>query len=398
MPKQDYYEVLGVDSNATDRDIKQAFKRMARKYHPDVAENKEEAEIHFRQINEAYAILSDDEKKGMYDQFGHAAFGNSGGGGGGGGGSYNWPNSGGSGGFGFGASDLDDFVNAFFGSGRSGFGTGSSQRRTQAQRGRDLRKDVEIDLEQAYTGIETEFTVESYQPCPVCNGRRVKPGAGFRTCHVCHGNGAIRNMQSTFFGQFVTTTTCNKCHGEGQIPEELCEECKGEGRTINKEKITVTIPAGIENGTRMRVQERGEAGIYGGPSGDLYVFVFVREHDIFKRVGKDLFVDIPLGFADAALGAEKEIETFDGIEKVKIDTGIQSETVITLRGKGMPDIRGRRRGDLNVKVKVITPTKLTDGQRQILCDFAEEGPQFHYEEKGFFGKLFDALTGKGKKN
>lgn len=390
MPKQDYYEVLGVDKSATERDIKSAFKKMARKYHPDVAENKEEAEIHFRQINEAYAVLSDTDKRKVYDQFGHDAVG----GAGGGGGAYDWHNAGG---FGFGSGGLDDFVNAFFNSGMGGFGSGTSRRRTQAQRGRDLRKDIEIDLEQAYRGTEIDFTVESYQPCPVCNGRRVKPGAGFRACHVCHGSGAIRNVQSTFFGQFVTTTTCNKCQGEGQIPEELCEECEGEGRTINKEKISVTIPAGIENGTRMRVLEKGEAGIYGGPSGDLYVFIYVKEHDIFKRMGRDLFVNMPVGFADAALGSEKEIETFDGIEKVKISEGTQSETVITLRGKGMPDIRGRRRGDLNVKLKVITPTKLTDRQRQLLCDFVKEGPQFHYEEKGFFGKLFDALTGKGKK-
>jgi len=392
MPKQDYYEVLGVGRNATDRDIKRAFKRMARKYHPDVAENKEEAEIHFRQINEAYAVLSDSEKRKMYDQFGHAAFG----GAGGGGSAYGWPQGGGFSDFGFG--DFDDIMSAFFGSGMGGgFRRGGTHSRVQAQRGRDLRKDVEIDLEEAYKGVEIDVTVESYQPCPVCNGRRVKPGAGFRTCHVCNGSGTIRNVQNTFFGQFVTTTTCNNCHGQGQIPEELCEECHGEGRTINREKIMVKIPAGIENGTRMRVPEKGEAGMYGGPPGDLYVFVFVHEHDIYKRVGKDLFVDMPIGFADAALGAEKEIETFDGIEKIKIEEGTQSETVIRLQGKGMPDIHGGRRGDLNVKVKVITPTKLNERQRQLLCDFAKEGPQFHCKEKGFFNKILDALTGKGKK-
>lgn len=385
MAKRDYYEILGVERNATKNEIKMAYKKLARKFHPDVAENKEEAEVKFREINEAYSVLGDDEKKAGYDRFGHAGVSSAAGGGYGG-----FPFDSGFGGFGGGG--FEDIFDAFFDMG--GLGGRRGRSRTRAVRGRDVRKDVEIKLEDAFNGLETNVEVETDQNCPVCDGRRVKPGAGFKQCHVCHGQGAVRNVQNTVFGQFVTSTTCHKCNGTGQIPEEVCEECNGTGRTRNKRKITVNIPKGIDNGQRIRIPDEGEAGQFGGPNGDLYIFVFIKEHDIFERRGADLFTELPIGFADAALGAEKEISTFDGPQKVKIKEGAQSETVIKLKGLGMPELQGKRRGDLHVKVKVITPTKLSKKQRDLLCQFADEGPQFHCEKKSFFGKILDAITGK----
>ena len=385
MTKQDYYEILGVSKSATDKEIKTAFKRLARQYHPDVAENKEEAEHKFKEINQAFSILSDREKRQMYDQYGHAGVSGSGAG--------DWPFGGGfssSAGFG----DFEDLFSTFFDMG-GGYGGGRRRgSRSSARRGRDLVRDVEIELEEAYRGLDYDFDLEMYQTCPICNGRKVKPGAGFKTCEQCHGAGMMRNVQNTMLGQFVTTSTCNRCGGEGKIPEEFCEECKGSGRTISKQQISVKIPAGIEEGMSLRVQEKGEAGENGGPSGDLYVRVRIKEDKRFIRHGKDLYVDLPVGFADAALGAEKELETFEGTEKVKIHAGVQAGTIIDIRGKGMPDIRGARAGDIKVRVNVVTPTKLTDKQKRLLCEFAEEGPQFHCEEKGFFSRLFDAITGK----
>ncbi len=379
MTKRDYYEILGIERNATKHEVKMAYKKLARKYHPDVAENKEEAEIRFREINEAYAVLSDDEKKATYDQFGH----------------------GGLSGAGFGGSPFDadfgdggfgDIFDMFFGSGMGG--RRGRPRGPQPVRGRDVRKDIEIDLEEAFRGVEMDVDVQTYQKCPVCYGRRVKPGSGYRQCSQCQGQGAIRNVQNTMFGQFVTSSTCSACQGSGQIPEELCEECKGQGKTISRRKITVTVPPGIEEGQRIKIPGEGEAGEYSGPSGDLYIFVFIREHEQFNRRGADLFVDLPIGFADAALGTSREIEVFGETVKIEIDGGTQSETVITKKGKGMPRLRGDGRGDLHAKVKVVTPTKLTKKQRDLLCQFADEGPQFHCEKKGFLGKIFDAITGK----
>lgn len=385
MVEQDYYGVLGVEKGATEREIKMAFKKLARKYHPDVAENKEEAEVKFREINEAYGVLADKDKRRMYDQFGHAGVKS--------GGSYSgfgdWP-FGGTGA----ASGFGDIFEMMFDMG--GMGSTRSRPRSRAQRGRDLRKDVEITLEEAYTGTEIEFTMEMYQPCPVCNGRRTKPGTGLKECGVCHGAGAVRNIQNTMFGQIVTNTPCSNCQGEGQIPEQVCEECHGEGRTIGKENISVKIPPGVEDGMRLRLPNKGEAGMFGGPTGDLYVFISILEHDFFFRQGNNLIAEIPIGFADAALGAEKEFKSFEGLEKIDIKAGTQSDTLITISGKGMPDVRSGRKGDLIVKLKVITPTRLTDKQKKLLQAFGQVGPQFHMEKKGFFGKLYDAITGKGK--
>jgi molecular chaperone DnaJ len=261
-------------------------------------------------------------------------------------------------------------------------------------RGRDVRKDLEIELEDAFNGKEMTLDVETYQTCPVCYGRRVKPGSGYKQCQACQGAGMLRSVQNTVFGQFVSSTTCNKCQGAGQIPDELCLECDGLGKTKNKRKISVNIPRGIDNGQRIRITGEGEAGEFGGPAGDLYIFIYVKEHDFLKRSGRDLVADLPVGFADAALGSEKEIQSIDGPVKVEIKEGTQPGTVLTIKGKGMPDLRDGARGDMLVRVNVVTPTKLTRKQRDLLCQFAEEGPQFHCEKKGFLGKILDAITGK----
>ena len=375
MAKKDYYEILGVERGCTKHEIKMAYKKLARKYHPDVAEEKDEAEVRFREINEAYSVLSDEEKKANYDRFGDAGIAGSGMGG-----------SHFDGGFG-------DIFDMFFDMGGVR-GRRGRTRGPQPARGRDVRKDIEIDLEEAFRGVEMDVDVETYQKCPVCYGRRVKPGAGYKQCSVCQGQGAIRNVQNTMFGQFVTSSTCSNCQGTGQIPEEFCEECRGQGKTISKRKITVNVPPGIDDGQRIRIPGEGEAGEYSGPSGDLYIFVFVKEHEHLKRSGTELLVDLPIGFADAALGTTREIEVFDEKLKIEIKAGTQSETVITKREKGMPKLRGDGRGDLHVRVKVVTPTKLSKNQKDLLCKFAEDGPQFHCGKKGFFGKIIDAITGK----
>jgi molecular chaperone DnaJ len=347
-------------------------------------ENKEEAEIKFREINEAYSVLGDEEKRSLYDQFGVAGVS----GAAGGGSPY-----GGFGGFGGG---LDDIFDAFFGGGMGGFGGSRARRSSQphATKGRDVRYDVEIDLEKAYAGDEMKIDLETFQNCPVCNGRRVKPGAGYSTCQTCKGQGVIQSVQNIMFGQFVTTTTCSKCHGQGQIPEQYCEECSGSGKTINRRKVSFKIPPGVDTGNRIRVPAEGEAGEYGGPPGDLYIQIFVKPHDVFERQGKDLYTEVLIGFADAALGTVREIETFDDKVSLDIPAGTQSETVFTVRGRGMPNPHGGSRGNLNIKVKVVTPTKLDKKQKELLRQFADSGPQFHQEKKGIFSKFVDVITGK----
>jgi molecular chaperone DnaJ len=384
MYEKDYYKILGIEKNASKNEVKMAFKQLARTYHPDVAENKEEAEVKFREINEAYSVLGDDEKRAMYDQFGVAGISGAAGGG---------SPFGGFGGFGGG---LEDIFDAFFGGSRGGFSGSRSGRSSQphATRGRDVRYDIEIDLEKAYTGDEMKIDLETFQTCPVCNGRRVKPGSGFTTCQTCKGHGVIQSVQNIMFGQFVTTTTCSKCQGQGQIPEQYCEECNGVGKTINRRKISFKIPPGIDTGNRIRVPSEGEAGEYGGPSGDLYIQVYIKPHDIFERQGNNLFAEIAIGFADAALGTVKEIETFDGKVSIDIPAGTQSETVFTIKGKGMPNLHGGGKGTLNVKVRVVTPTKLDKKQKELLRQFADAGPQFHPEKKGIFSKFVDVITGK----
>lgn len=387
MTKQDYYTILGVDRSASKNEIKMAFKKLARQYHPDVAENKEEAEIKFREINEAYAVLSDDEKKSAYDNFGPEGVASAGRYGGEG-----FPFGGGFGDMG-GMGDIFEMLFDMGTGGRRSSGRGRS-RQQRPVRGRDVRKDIEIKLEEAFRGLEMNVDLETYQTCPVCNGRRVKPGAGYTQCASCQGTGTISHVQNTLFGQIMSSSTCSKCSGTGQIPNEYCEECRGAGKTISKRKISVKIPAGVDTGNRIRIPEEGEAGEFGGPAGDLYIFVFVKEHERFKRNGKDLILELPIGISDAALGTSLDIKTFDGEETIDVKEGTQPDKILTLKEKGMPDVRGGKHGDLHIRLKVVIPTKLNKKQKDLLRQFAEEGPQFHKPKKGFFDKIVDSITGK----
>lgn len=376
MAKRDYYEVLGVSRDAGEQEIKKAYRRLARQYHPDVNKDDPEAEAKFKEVNEAYRVLSDPETRARYDQFGHAAFEQAGANAGGGSDPF-----GGFGGFG----GFDDIFDMFFG--------GGERRRTGPVRGADLRFDLELDFEDAAFGVETEIEVPRTEVCPRCRGNQAEPGTPIRTCPNCGGSGEVRQARQTAFGRFVNVQPCANCRGEGKVVEKPCTECRGAGAVHRRRKLKVKIPAGVDEGYRLRLSGEGEAGERGGPPGDLYVFISVRPHELFERHGNDVICEVPISFTQAALGDEIEVPTLDGRAKVKVPEGTQSGTRFRLRGKGIPDPRGYGRGDHFVHVKVVTPTRLTDRQRELLKAFAEAGGDKVEEAKGFFDRVKDALKG-----
>lgn len=374
MAKQDYYETLGVSKNASEEEIKKAYRSLARKYHPDV--NKAEgAEDKFKDINEAYRILSDPEKKTQYDRFGHAAFENGGAGGGFGGD------------FGGGFDDLGDiFSDLFFGGG------GGGSRSNRPRRGADLRYDMTIEFTEAAFGVEKKISIPRLEVCSHCHGNQAEPGTPIKDCPDCHGSGQQRVVQQTPFGQVQSTRTCSRCRGQGKIVEKPCTKCNGEGRVRNSSKITVKIPAGIDHGQIVRVAGKGEAGSNGGPYGDLQIVVHVKPHEYFSRKGNDVLLEVPITFAQAALGDEIVVPTLSGDVNMKVNEGTQSGKVMRLRGKGIDDVRGYGRGDQLVTLKIVTPTKLTDKQKEILREFAAEFGEVPQEgQKGFFDKVKDAF-------
>lgn len=375
VSKRDYYEVLGVSKGASDDEIKKGFRKMARKYHPDVnRDNTKEAEEQFKEVNEAYEVLSNSERRAQYDQFGHAAFEGGAGGGGGFGGF------GGGGGF-------NDIFDMFFG-GQSGFGG----RQPGPEKGSDLRYDMEITFEQAAFGVETEIQIPRTEDCKKCNGSGAAPGTHAETCSQCKGSGQIQVAQNTPFGRMVNTRTCDRCHGEGKIVQTPCKECHGQGKTRVKRKIKVKIPAGVDNGSRLRVSHEGEAGLRGGPPGDLYVYIFVKSHKLFTREGSEVICEVPISFVQATLGDEIEVPTLDGKVKLKITEGTQSGTIFRLREKGIPHLRGNGRGDQHVRVKVVTPQKLNEKQRELLQEFGKaSGENINPEQKNFFKKVKDVF-------
>lgn len=378
MSKRDYYEVLGVNKGASDDEIKKAFRKLARKYHPDVNRDKtKEAEEQFKEINEAYEVLSNSERRAQYDQFGHAAFdANSGGGG-----------FGGFGGFGGSSGGFNDIFDMFFG-GQGGFGG----RQPGPEKGSDLRYDMEITFEQAAFGVEMEIQIPRTEDCQKCNGSGAAPGTHAETCSQCKGTGQIQVAQNTPFGRMINTRTCDRCRGEGKIVQTPCKECHGQGKTRVKRKIKVKIPAGVDNGSRLRVSHEGEAGMRGGPPGDLYVYIFVKAHKLFTREGSEVICEVPISFVQAALGDEIEVPTLDGKVKLKITEGTQSGTIFRLREKGIPYLRGNGRGDQHVKVKVLTPQKLNEKQRELLQEFAKaSGENVNPEQKNFFKKVKDVF-------
>ena len=378
MSKRDFYEVLGVDRNASDRDIKKAFRRMAMKYHPDRNPDDQEAEDKFKEVNEAYEVLSDAQKKAAYDQYGHAGVDPNAGGGGFNGGGFE-------GGFG-------DIFGDVFG---DMFGGGGGGRRSSVQRGADLRYNMDLSLEEAVRGIEKTIKVPTLVNCETCNGSGAKPGTQPKTCGTCGGVGQVRMQQ----GFFSVQQTCPTCRGEGRVISDPCNSCHGQGRVEKTKTLSVKIPPGVDTGDRIRLGGEGEAGSHGGPAGDLYVQVNVRAHPIFERDGKHLYCEVPISFVDAALGGELEVPTLDGRVKLKVPAETQTGKLFRLRGKGVKPVRGGSVGDLLVRAVVETPVNLSSRQKELLREFQEEmeqGDSKHSPKKhGFFDsvkKFFEDMT------
>lgn len=377
MAKRDPYEVLGVPRDATLDEIKKAYRRLARKYHPDMNPDDKEAEEKFKEVKEAFDILSDENRRAHYDRYGHTD-----------------ENMFGAGGFGQGFSGFgfEDIFESFFG---GGFGGMRSRRPSGPQRGNDLRYDLEISLKDAAFGLDTTITVPREEACGTCNGTGVKPGSTVENCSYCGGTGQRQTVRNTAFGRFVSVSTCEACGGEGTIIREKCTQCHGSGRVRRERKIEVKIPPGVDTGSRLRVSGEGEAGVRGGPPGDLYVFIHVKPHPKFKRQGNDIILEIPITFTQAALGAEIEVPTLDGTAKLKIPEGTQNGTMFKLRGKGIPYLKGYGRGDQHVRVNVKVPQKLSAKQRELLREFARlSGEEVPPQERGIFEKVKDALGGK----
>lgn len=375
--KRDYYEILGVPRTASQEEIKKAYRKLARKYHPDVNPGDPTAEEKFKEINEAYEVLSDEQKKAQYDQFGHAAFDASA-----------FSDYGGTGGFGdFGFDIFGDIFDMFTG------GRTTRTRQAGPERGADLQYDLEITLEEAATGIERDIEVFREETCTACGGSGAAPGNSTSTCPTCGGTGELRQERATPFGRMINVTTCLRCGGRGQIITKPCPECNGSGRVRRTRRIHVKVPAGVDTGARLRLAGEGAPGVRGGPPGDLYVFITVKPHKVFERQRDNLYTKVEINIAQAALGAEVDVPTLEGKVKLSIPEGTQSGTRFRLRGKGMPSLRGHGRGDLFVTVVVQTPVNLTIKQRQLLQELAETlGTEDQSrEDKGFFKKVRDAL-------
>lgn len=369
MSKRDYYEVLSVSRTATEQEIKSAYRRLAVKYHPDKNPNDATAEEKFKEAAEAYSVLSDPEQRRRYDRFGHAGVSSSAGAG-------NW----GAPGFG----GIEDILGDLFGFGDVFGGARGGARRTTAQRGADLRYDLEITLEEAAKGMTAQLRIPRLETCDTCKGSGAKAGTQPESCSTCSGTGQVRYQQ----GFFSVARTCHVCRGAGRVVKDPCETCHGAGRVEREKQMEVKIPAGVETGSRLRVSGEGESGTQGGAPGDLYVVIHVAAHDQFERQGSNLYEAVPITFAQAALGADIMVKTLDGDEKLKIPMGTQTGTVFRLRGKGMPALGGRGRGDLFVSVTVMTPTSMTREQRRLLEQLAEVENK-DLEDKGLVDKVRD---------
>ncbi len=377
--QQDFYETLGVDRSAGPEDIKKAFRRLAMQYHPD--RNKEPgAEARFKEINQAYEVLSDPEKRAAYDRFGHAGVGGMGAG------------QAGFDGFNFGG--FGDIFDAFFG------GTATRQRRGGPARGADLRANLTLTFEEAVFGADKQLEVERNEQCAICGGLGAEPGSRPERCPTCNGTGEIRRVQQSIFGQFVNVAACERCHGEGRVITSPCKECRGAGRQHKRRTLAVKIPPGVDARSQIRLSGEGDAGAHGGGPGNLYVLINVRPHEHFKRDEDDILYELGVNVAEAALGAEKRVPTVDGDVLLKIPAGTQSDKVFVLREKGVPHLRGDGRGDQLVRVRVVTPTNLSTEQRRLMeqlrTSFGErqtEVPADEPHEKGFFEKFKDLFTG-----
>lgn len=370
--KRDYYEVLGVSKGASDDELKKAFRKEAKKYHPDLHPGDKEAEAKFKEINEAYEVLSNPEKRQRYDQFGHAGV------------DSNYGTGGGYGGSGFG--DFGDIFSDIFGGG-FGFG-GSGGRRNGPRRGNDVRQVVTISFEEAAFGCKKKINITKQEDCPTCKGTGAKPGTSAETCSHCHGTGQIQTQQRTILGYMTNVTTCPHCQGSGKIIKDPCRDCRGTGKVRKTRTVEIDIPAGIDDGQTMQLSGQGEAGERGGPSGDLLITVRVRPHQMFERSGNDVYLNMPVTFVQAALGATLTVPTLDGVVEYDIPEGTQSGTRFRLRGKGIPFIRGKNRGDQYVTVEVEVPKNLSQRQKEILREFDEEK---NYKKKKSFAEKMKEL-------
>lgn len=371
--KRDYYEVLGVNKGANDDEIKKAYRKLARQYHPDV--NKApDAEDKFKEVKEAYDVLSDGQKRAMYDQYGHVD-----------------PNQGmGGGGFSGDFGGFGDIFDMFFGGG------GGGRRDPNApQRGNDLQYTMTVEFKEAAFGVEKDITIPRTEQCDTCFGTGAKPGTKPETCSTCHGSGQQEVVQNTPFGQMRNRRACSTCQGKGKIIRDKCTSCHGNGTVKKQRKIHVKIPAGAFDGAQLRMNGEGEAGLRGGPSGDLYIVIRVKSHEFFQREDDDIYCEVPLTFVQAALGDEIEIPTLHDKVKLKIPAGTQTGTQFRLRGKGVPHLRGNGNGDQHVKVIVVTPTKLNDEQKEILRQYAEVSGESTNgaHEQSFFERMKRAIRG-----
>lgn len=373
--KRDYYEVLGVSRGASEDEIKKAYKKMARKYHPDLNPGDKTAEEKFKEVNEAYEVLSDADKKARYDQYGHAGVDPNFGAGGFGGGF--------DGSFDFG--DLGDIFGSFFG---GGFGSGRRTNPNAPQRGESIRMSIAISFEEAAFGCEKAVTVERYETCDTCHGNGCAPGTSPEVCPDCHGTGTVQVRRQTPMGVFATSSPCPKCGGKGRIIHQPCKDCRGSGMVRKKKTIQASIPAGIDNGQTISIRGQGNAGKNGGPAGDLLITITVRPHELFRREGTSVLCEAPITFTQAVLGAELEIPTIDGKVKYTLPEGTQSGTTFRLKGKGIPSINGRGRGDQYVTVYIETPKNLNKEQKEALKKFAETMGESNYEEQKKFFKKF----------
>ena len=369
VTKRDYYEVLGVSREANDQEIKAAYRRLALQFHPDRNPDDPSAEEKFKECSEAYSVLSDAQKRAAFDRFGHAGL------------------QGGAGGFSPDAfGDFSDILGDFFGFGDLFGGAGGGRRRTRPQRGEDLRYDLEIDFERAVFGMTADIQIPRLEPCKSCNGSGTEPGTGPSACPTCHGRGEVLYQQS-----FLSIRrTCSTCNGAGQIIRNPCNQCRGQGYKQGQKKLKVNIPAGVDNGTRVRLTGEGQPGPNGGPPGDLYVFLKVKEHPFFERNEKDLHCVIPINVAQAALGCDVDVPTLDEPAKLKIPEGAQNGSQFRIKGKGVPPLNGGNRGDLFVHLKVTVPAKLSKEQRKLFEQLRDTLPIDNApSEKGIFEKVKD---------
>lgn len=376
--KRDFYEVLGLSKGASTEDLKKAYRKLAKKYHPDLNPNDKEAEAKFKEINEAYAILSDDEKRAQYDQYGHAGMGGQGFG--------NFTNA-----------DVEDIFRSFFGGGGfggfSGFGGFGNERANYPTKGGDLEYRLQIEFMEAAFGTSKEITVAKEDVCEECQGKGAQKGTEPETCTHCHGKGQVVQVVDSLFGRMQTMSPCPHCHGKGKIIKHPCHKCRGKGQYRQSKTLTLRVPAGIDHGETLVIKNEGLPGNNGGPKGDLYVRIYVKDHAVFKRERQNTYCSVPISFTQAALGGEIEIPTLEGNYKHILKEGAQPGDTITLKGKGIPYIKREQRGDHIITLEIEIPVNLSDEQKDLLKKFAETTTPKNYEKnRSFFSKIKDLFS------